>query len=300
MPMIVWLAAAAVAASFPLAWWALSGDRATSKLARTNLAGYQPTLRQATLQGSAAERFLLPHVRTVGVRMLRFTPAGWLESKTQLIAKAGLTGRITAEQVLGAKLILPLLVVVTMSLRLLEGPSAGEVVVVLASLGAAFVLPDLFVKTKADRRAEAITLALPDVLDQLTVSVEAGLGFEAALARMSRTNDDPLSEEFGRMLQDIRLGSARVDALDAMAKRSQVDDLRTMILALRQAEALGVPLARTLRTISTEMREKRRFRAEERAHRLPVLMIFPLGLCILPALFIVMLGPAMIRILQVF
>ncbi len=102
------------------------------------------------------------------------------------------------------------------------------------------------------------------------------------------------------MLQDVRLGTSRRDALEAMAKRSQVDDLKSVVLTLRQAEALGVPLAKSLRDVASEMREKRRFRAEERANKLPIKMIFPLGLCILPALFIVILGPAVIQFVELF
>ena len=102
------------------------------------------------------------------------------------------------------------------------------------------------------------------------------------------------------MLQDVLLGTSRARALEAMAERSQVDDLRRVVLTLRQAEALGIPLAKTLRTLSIEMREKRRFRAEEQANKLPIKMIFPLGLCILPALFIVILGPAVVSFFELF
>ena len=165
---------------------------------------------------------------------------------------------------------------------------------------AGFFMPDLMIRSKADRRAEEITIMLPDLLDQLTISVEAGLGFEAALDRIIQREDHALAQEFNRMLQDIRLGTSRPEALEALAKRSQVDDLRTVMLTLRQAEMLGVPLAESLRNVSAEMREKRRFRAEEKANQLPIKMIFPLGICILPALFIVILGPAVVRFTQLF
>jgi tight adherence protein C len=290
-----------VAASAPVAWLALSGDRPLTHRVSQNLSDHQPTMRQAVLQRSAGERVVLPVIRSVGMRLLRFTPIGWVESKNKALAKAGLSGRITAEQVLGAKLVLPLTIGALMVLRLIGSePALSSILTAAACTLASFVVPDFLVRARADRRAEAITLALPDMLDQLTISVEAGLGFEAALARLSQTNDNPLAQEFARMLQDLRLGTSRSDALDALAERCQVDDLKTVVLALRQADALGVPLARTLRSVSMEMREKRRFRAEERAHRLPILMIFPLGVCILPALFIVILGPAVITYMQVF
>ncbi len=300
MSMIVWLPALAVASSVPVAWWAVSDGRQTSQRVGQNLADRQPTMRQAVLQRSAGERVVLPFMRAVGRRLLRFTPMGWVEAKATALAKAGWTGRFTPEQVLGAKLLLPLFVGTFLGLRLLDDSSVRSVAMVVAMTVASFVMPDLLVRSKADRRAEEITRVLPDVLDQVTISVEAGLGFEAALARVTESENHALAQEFGRMLQDVQLGSTRADALEALANRSQVDDLRTVVLTLRQAESLGVPLARSLRTLSAEIREKRRFRAEEKANQLPIKMIFPLGVCILPALFIVILGPAVVRFVQLF
>ena len=300
MPPIVWIASALLAASLPVAWWGLSSDRQMSRRVQSNLADYRPTMRQAVLERSATERFLLPLMRSIGTRLIRFTPIGWLDSKATAIAKAGLTGRVTPEQVLGAKLVVPLVAAGLLGFRLLSEFSIRSLLVAVAGVLASFFAPDLFIRAKADRRAEEMTLMLADVLDQITISVEAGLGFEAAIDRLIEDEDHALAGEFGRMLQDIRLGTSRAEALAALAERSQVDDLRTVVLSLRQSEMLGVPLARSLRAVSTEMREKRRYRAEERANRLPIKMIFPLGLCILPAIFIVILGPAFIRLSEVF
>lgn len=300
MPPLVWIASAALAASLPVAWWGLSSDRQMSKRVQENLAEYQPTMRQAVLERSATERFVLPLMRAIGRRLIRFTPIGWLDAKATSIAKAGWTGRITPEQVLGTKLVVPLIASSLLGFRLLNDFSGRSLVVAAAAVLASFFGPDLLIQAKADRRAEEITLLLPDVLDQITISVEAGLGFEAAIDRLIEGEDNALAREFGRTLQDIRLGTSRAEALEALADRSQVDDLRTVVLNLRQAEMLGVPLARSLRAISSEVREKRRFRAEERANRLPIKMIFPLGLCILPAIFVVILGPGIIRIAEVF
>ena len=302
MPMIVWMGAAALASSLPVAWWAVAADRSLNRRVSQNLAGYQPTMREAVLDHRAGQRFAGPVAKRVGSRLMRYTPAGWMQSKNTAIAKAGWTGRISAEQVLGAKILLPLLCAGYAALRALggEGASTRGVLMTLGVVGLSFLIPDLLLSAKADRRADEITILLPDVLDQLTISVEAGLGFEAALSRITETETHPLAEEFGRMLQDVRLGTSRRDALEAMAKRSQVDDLKSVVLTLRQAEALGVPLAKSLRDVASEMREKRRFRAEERANKLPIKMIFPLGLCILPALFIVILGPAVIQFVELF
>jgi tight adherence protein C len=306
MPIIVWLASAAIAASLPIAWWAISGDRAgltrrvNQNLAVDNAPHRELNMRDAMLERSVLERWLAPGARGLGGRLLRYTPVGWSTGKATMLAKAGLTGRITPEQILGAKVLLPLVTGGLLGLRLLSQPSTTGVLVFVLFILVAFFVPDLLLRARADRRADEITVALPDVLDQLTILVEAGLGFEAAMARVVQTDNRPLAQEFGRMLQDIQLGTRRIDALDGLAKRSHVDDLKVLVLALRQAEALGSPLAKTLRTLSLEMREKRKFRAEERAHQLPVKMIFPLGLCILPAMMIVILGPAAISIARAF
>ena len=294
MSIVLWSASAMVMTSIPLAGWVLLGDRTSSRKASQNLVDYSPTLRQAELQRSPVERVVLPVTRQVGARLLRFTPTGWVESRKLMVGKAGLSGRVTVEQIIGAKLLLPGMLAALFSLRLIGGAEPRLVLLMMAAMTVGFFAPDILVRAKADRRAEAITRALPDMLDQVTISVEAGLGFEPALARTSEGQRHPLAQEFLRMLQDVRLGSARSDALRALAERSQVDDLKSVVLTLRQADLLGVPLARTLRTAANDMREKRRFRAEARAQRLSTLLIFPLGLCILPALFIVTLGPAMI------
>ncbi len=303
MPMIVWMGAIALASSLPVAWWAVAADRSLNRRVNQNLVGYQPTMREAVLDHRAGDRFVGPVAKQIGSRLVRYTPAGWMEGRATAIAKAGWTGRVTPEQVLGVKILLPLTVAGYGALRLLgsgSGPSLRGVLMTVGVVGASFMIPDLFIRAKADRRAEDITILLPDVLDQLTISVEAGLGFEAALSRITETESHALAEEFGRMLQDVRLGTSRRDALEAMAHRSQVDDLRSVVLTLRQAEALGVPLAKSLRDVAGEMREKRKFRAEEKANKLPIKMIFPLGLCILPALFIVILGPAVIQFTEMF
>ena len=215
MPLIVWLASALVAISVPLAWWALSSERQLTQRVSRNLIDHDTTMRAAVLQRSALERFVAPLAKGVGGRLLRFTPSGWVDSKAAAVARAGLTGRVTAEQLLGAKLILPLVVGGLLALRLTEARTFSSVAISLALTVMAFVAPDLLIRSLADRRAEEITGVLPDVLDQLTISVEAGLGFEAALARIAQTDTHALAQEFGRMLQDVQLGTSRTDALDA-------------------------------------------------------------------------------------
>ena len=145
------------------------------------------------------------------------------------------------------------------------------------------------------------TCALPIyTLDQITISVEAGLGFEAAMARAAKTGEGPLTEELSRALSEIQLGSARQQALRGLVDRTNVPELRHFVLAILQAENYGLPIAHVLRIQAKELRVKRRQRAEERALKIPVKIVFPLAVCILPTLFIVILGPAAIRIFEFF
>lgn len=289
---VLWSGSAMVVGAVPLAWWALFTDRTGDHRARQNLSGFEPTLREAELERSPVERMVLPATRKVGGRLIRFTPIGWVDRRKLLLAKAGISGRFSVEQVLGAKLLLPILVTVALGMQLFDTSEPRLMLMAVSCVVVAFFVPDLLIRAKADRRADAITQALPDVLDQITISVEAGLGFEAALSRIGASRDHPLSEELLRMLQDMRLGSTRSDALRALAERSQVDDMKSVVVTLRQADSLGAPMSATLRNVAAEVREKRRFRAETKAQRLPTLMMFPLALCILPALFIIILGPA--------
>ena len=294
MSLVVWLASAMVASSIPLAVLAFLVDRPRNHRASQVLAGHTPTMREAVLQRSALERLIVPLTRRIGTRLLRFTPIGWVGRRNLVVAKAGLSGRVTPEQILGAKLLLPLVVAGFLGLQVVGDGDARLILLLASGTVVAFFVPDLLLRAAADRRAEAIADALPDLLDQVTIAVEAGLDFETALSRATAGQDHPLAVEFLRTLQDVRLGASRADALTALAERSQVDDLKSVVLSLRQADSLGVPLSKTLRTLANEMREKRRYRAEEKAQRLPTMMIFPLGLCILPALFIVILGPVVV------
>ncbi len=163
-----------------------------------------------------------------------------------------------------------------------------------------FFLPDLVLRQQSDRRQEKIRNTLPDILDTLTVSVEAGLGFDAALAQISRYARGPLAGEVARVLQEMQIGRSRVDALRALAQRTNVVELRSFCAIVVQATELGVPIANVLREQAKEMRLRRRQRAEELAQRVPIKMLFPLIFCLFPALFIVVLGPGLINILNIF
>lgn len=179
--------------------------------------------------------------------------------------------------------------------------SGGLVTLVLfcGGLGAAgLFLPDLLTWNAGIKRQQAIRRTLPDALDMLTVSVEAGLGFDAALSQVTKNTDGPLAGEFFRVLQEMQIGKARSEAFRAMTDRTTVPDLRSFVSSLVQADKLGVPIGGVLREQSKEMRLKRRQRAEEKAMQIPVKILFPMLLFIFPALFIVIIGPGVISVIR--
>jgi tight adherence protein C len=170
--------------------------------------------------------------------------------------------------------------------------------VVLAVLG--FYAPNIILYQAAYNRSERILKELPDALDLLVISVESGLGFDAALSQVARNTQGPLADEFFRVLQEMQLGTSRSDSLRALADRTDVSDLRGFITAMVQADSFGIPVANVLRIQAREMRTRRSQRAEESAQKVPVKILFPLIFCILPVLFIAILGPAVIQIAGAF
>jgi tight adherence protein C len=176
---------------------------------------------------------------------------------------------------------------------------AGARGIVLSTLALAVLgwfAPTMWIYQIGYDRTELIRRELPDALDLLTISVEAGLAFDAALAQVARNSDGPLGKELFRVLQEMQIGTGRIDALRALAERTDVEELRIFVGAMVQADTFGIPVANVLRVQSKEMRVKRSQRAEEKAQQVPVKILFPLIFCILPALFIVVMGPAAIKI----
>lgn len=175
---------------------------------------------------------------------------------------------------------------------------ATWVLLPLLTLGG-YALPDLLVYNRGTKRGEEISRELPDALDLLNLCVESGLSLQAALSRVSESNDGPVAVEFARVLQEMQVGVSRHDAFESLASRTKQQDLRRFVTAMLQVDQLGIPVASVLREQAMEMRLKRKARARERAQKVPVTMLAPLMLCFLPGLFIVILGPAFIRILGV-
>jgi tight adherence protein C len=176
----------------------------------------------------------------------------------------------------------------------MSGLVAVAFVALVVTIG--FLFPDLRINSRIKARQHAIAVKLPDMLDLLVISVEAGLGFDQALDRTASAMPGPLAEEFRRVLHETRIGATRSDALRAMEQRTQVPELRSFILAILQADTFGVSIAKVLRVQADEMRVRRRLRAQETAQKAPVKMLFPMAFCIFPAIFVVVLGPAVIQL----
>jgi len=289
--------AAMVGAAIPLAFWAVAGNRSRSAAVALQR-GFD--VRSANLERPALERTLGPIVRHVTDKVKRVTPVGVMTDLEKRLAYAGMQGTWTAERVVAIKLVLVTIGALLSVMLLSGGVSVVTLFAAIAAPALGWFAPDGVLSGRGEDRQSEIQRTLPDFMDQVTIAVEAGLGFEAALARVAQNGDGVLAVEISRMLQDIQLGMPRTDALEALAQRCNVADLRHFVTAIRQAERYGLAIANVLRVQSTEMREKRKQRAEEHAMKIPIKVLFPLILCILPSLFIVIMGPAVLRMIDAF
>ena len=232
-----------------------------------------------------------------------FTPVGYTENVKRKIVLAGSPPGYEVDRFLILKLLgfASGIVWIALAVTFFSGHASVRGPRRAASPGAcASSVPTSSSTAGSRRRREEIERRLPDTLDLLVISVEAGLGFEQALERTAAAVPGPLSEESRRMLQETRMGASRADALRALDERTQVDDLRTFILAMLQADAFGVSIARILRSQADEIRIRRRQAAQEKSQKAPIKMLFPLAVCIFPAVFVVVLLPAVIQIFKVF
>ncbi len=234
------------------------------------------------------ERVLRPFFTNLSAAILRHTP------KRQTAALSAQISRAGAPISLPAFLILRLALMATAIIPLLMGGRALLWAVLVALVG--YRLPSMWLGSRIKARKRLMTKALPDVLDLIAVSVEAGLGFDGALQRVAEKSRPPLRDELGRTLSEIRLGRTRAEALRDLADRTDIAELRQVVSAIVQAEQMGVGLAKPLRVESDALRVRRRQRAEEQAMKTPVKLLFPLVFLIFPALFIVLLGPAVLGI----
>jgi tight adherence protein C len=272
--------------------------RRVARTLRTAGSGYRVGQAAAAATGGPPAGFLTRQATSVGRAL---TPPGLLDNLNRLLDRAGNPERLGIDAVLALKgVLLPVGGALGLLLGVLVSGPLGSVVWTVVGSTAGFFAPDLLVSHLASERQQRIRYTLPDIIDTLVVTVEAGLGFEASLAQVVNNGRGPMVGEFARVLHEMQIGRPRVEALREMAARTDVAELKAFASAVVQATTLGVPMAKVLRQQSEEMRVRRRQRAEELAQKVPVKILFPMILCLLPALFVVVVGPGVVKLLDAF
>lgn len=238
---------------------------------------------------------------SIGASLVAAAPRGYIGWLEKQIIFAGRPSGWSLNGIVVWKILLTLIGVIFGTLFVISGGVQGwKVFLAIVAVVLLFFLPDVMINSRAHDRQEAIKKSLPDTLDQMTIAVEAGLGFDAAMAKAARNGNGPLAEELIRVLQDMSIGRTRRDAFLELERRTDAEDLRRFVRAVIQADAYGVAIGDVLRVQAGEMRLKRRQRAEEQAQKVTVKILFPLIFCLLPVLFIVIMTPAVIGIADVF
>lgn len=253
--------------------------------------------RDDVLEQDFSQRAIAPVMQGVGRFALRFTPTGWVDKAQHRLVLAGRAERMDGNTWAAIRIISIVVGVVALFFVVpLVESSMMKLAVAGLIIFLGFFGPEASLNRSISDRRKEMERTLPDIIDLLVISVEAGLGFEAAMGRVVQNVPGELSKEFSRTLQETRVGVSRHDALRAMSERTDVDDLNSFIHSLVQADQFGVSISRMLRVQADEMRVRRRQRIQERAFAAPVKMIFPMIVCIFPSIFIVILGPAVISI----
>jgi tight adherence protein C len=274
-------------------------DPLAARLAEYSQRGESVSLEEIELSQPFADRVILPLMRRIGDAAQRFTPQNAVDQTRKLLELAGNPGRMDASTFMvlhfvAAVVFGGIVFVLTLFSHTFSLPI--KMVMVLAFTVLGYFFPDLWIRSKINSRQKGVRKAMPDALDLLTICVEAGLGFDAAMSKVNEKWDNELSMAFGRVIREIQLGKLRRDALKDMADRLGIGEMTSFVAAVVQSEMLGVSMAKILRIQSDQMRMKRRQHAEEEAHKAPIKMIFPMGLFIFPSLMIVLLTPAALRL----
>jgi tight adherence protein C len=257
------------------------------------------SLEELELQLPFFDRTIKPLAARLSGSVARITSSNFTERTEKRLALAGNPGEMRTADWLGIKAIVAVVVagVMFVFFGLLGGNILSGVALGLVGLGIGYIIPEFWLSGKVKKRQKAILLQIPDALDLLTISVRAGLGFDAALGKVVEKMKGPLIDEFRRALAEVRVGKVRREALRDIIPRTEVVPLTNFVGAIIQAEQLGVSISKVLQVQSEQLRIERRQRAEEAAAKAPIKMLFPLVGCIFPALFIVILGPALILII---
>lgn len=260
------------------------------------------SLEDIELSLSFRDRILIPFLRQIGNLTIRFTPEKQIQESRRMIELAGMASSLEPTTFFAIRVIATLFfsigAIVIFFVINRSTPPMQAMLYVVGGTALGYYLPVLWIRGKITRRQDGIVKALPDALDLLMICVDAGLGFDAAMGKVYEKWDNDLAIAFGRVLREIQLGRGRRDALKDMANRMDVPDVTSFTAAIIQADSLGVSIATVLRVQSDQMRVKRRQRAQEQAQKAPVKMMIPMVFLIFPSIFIVLLGPAAIIMLN--
>lgn len=260
----------------------------------------RPQRIERELSGSLGKRLILPAFQRLGRLFGRLTPAGVLDDLRRQLAIAGSPLGLGPREFYGLRLLFSLLGLWLGYTLLRRGFTQINLIYALLAYIICNLLPKSWLKRRVRARQERVRRGLPDALDMLSVCAEAGLGFDQSLQRVSEYWKTPLGAELGRVVSDMEMGSSRAQALRSLAERLDVSELSSFVAVILQSDQLGMSIADTLRAQAAQMREERRFRAQEQARKIPLKMLFPMLFFILPALFVVILGPAVPGIMDFF
>jgi tight adherence protein C len=279
-------------------------DPVMARLAEATQRGETVSLEQMELQQPFVERVLLPIMGKIGEISTRFTPQKLIQDTTLKLELAGNPGRIDAATFLATRFIGAALfgggLLLISLLSATQWPFSRTVLVVGLFTVIGFFFPQLWLQGRINSRQTEVRKALPDALDLLTICVEAGLGFDAAMSKVAEKWDNELSLMFGRTIREVQLGKTQREALRDMADRIALPELTSFVAAVIQSQQLGVSLAKVLRIQSDQLRMKRRQYAEELAHKAPVKMIIPMALLTFPSIMIILMAPAAFQIAGAF
>jgi tight adherence protein C len=280
-------------------------EKAVVRDSLRQLEGYEvENVRDQELLVPITERAVAPILGGLTNLGRRFTPEGYTDNIRKKFIQAGDGSADTIDRFLAVRVITVALVPLAFLFAYVWNPlgvdGLPQILVFLLLVAALLMGPDAMLSRRVEERQHDLRIKLPDILDLLTISVEAGLGFEQALDRTIAAVPGALSDEFARMLGEVRAGATRADAMRALDKRTDVPEVRSFVLAILQADTFGVSIGRVLRAQAEEMRIKRRQLAQEKAQKAPVKMLIPMVFCVFPALFVVVIGPAIINIRSTF
>jgi tight adherence protein C len=277
-------------------------DPLQARLAEFTERGEQVSLEEIEMSQPFTERVIYPLMRKFGELSTRFTPQKVLQDTSTKLEMAGNPGRIDAATFFAGRFVVAgvvgVLAFLIFSFSIMKQPLSKSLLFTGIAILIGFFFPQLWLNGEISKRQKSIRKAMPDALDLLTICVEAGLGFDAAMQKVAEKWENELSMAFGRVIREIQLGKIRREALRDMSERIGLPEMTSFVAAVIQSEMLGVSMAKVLRIQSDQMRMKRRQRAEEEAHQAPIKMLIPMVAFIFPSIFIVLMTPAAIRFMN--